>query len=150
MHYFRHRPEYWPAILAAYRAAGLTSVQLYVPWNMHEDIPGKFDFESPGLNLGKLLELIKQADMFAVVRPGPYICAEWEFGGFPSWLLRDPNMKLRTAYGPYLERVKLYLEAVMNVVNRYQFSVSGLFNFDSFIIFLKRFFKLNNNCFTFF
>lgn len=121
IHYFRNPPEYWQLILRQYRAAGLNTVQLYVPWNLHEDRPGHFDFESPTLNLARVLDEIKKADMFAIVRPGPYICAEWEFGGFPSWLLRDPNMQLRTNYQPYLERLKLYWEKVMHIILPRQF-----------------------------
>ena len=107
-HYFRVVPQYWRSILQRFKAAGLNAVQLYLPWNLHEETPGHFDFVSPHLHLAKFLEEVKLADMFAIVRPGPYICAEWELGGFPSWLLRDPNMKLRSAYKPYLERVKKY------------------------------------------
>src|SRR5699024_887773 len=121
LHYFRHLPEYWPRILRSYRAAGLNSVQLYVPWNMHEDTPGHFDFQSPGLNLDKLLELVKQEDMFVVIRPGPFINAEYEFGGQPSWLLRDPRMRTRANYGDYMERVKRYWNEVMKIVNKHQF-----------------------------
>src|SRR5690625_2537931 len=71
-HYFRVVPEHWRATLQRFKAAGLNAVQLYLPWNLHEDRPGHFDFESPALNLAKFLEEIKLADMFAIVRPGPY------------------------------------------------------------------------------
>lgn len=128
LHYFRIVPQYWRQTLQRFKAAGLNTVQLYVPWNLHEDTPGAFDFESPAIHLAAFLEEIKQADMFAIVRPGPYICAEWEFGGFPSWLLRDPKMKLRSAYGPYLDRVKIYWNEVMKIVNKYQFSTTGKAN----------------------
>ena len=80
-HYFRVAPDYWRPILQRYKAAGLNTIQLYVPWNLHEEIPGQFDFESPLLNLDLFLRLIKEENMFAIVRPGPFICAEWELGG---------------------------------------------------------------------
>jgi len=118
LHYFRVVPEYWRPVLARFKAAGLNAVQLYVPWNLHEQQPGKFDFESPQLNLDHFLMLIKEADMFAIVRIGPFICAEWEFGGFPSWLIRDGGMQLRQNYQPYLDRVKLYWDQVMKIVNK--------------------------------
>lgn len=121
-HYFRIRPQYWRQTLARMRSSGLNAVQLYLPWNLHEEKPGDFDFTSDHLNLAKFLEEIKAADMFAIVRPGPYICAEWEFGGFPSWLLRDPKMKLRSAYPGYLRRIKLYWEQAMKIINKYQFT----------------------------
>lgn len=85
LHYFRQPYQYWGPVLRQYRAAGLNTVQIYVPWNLHEDTPGQLDFESPHLNLDRLLKEVKAADLFAIVRPGPYICAEWDFGGFPSW-----------------------------------------------------------------
>mgnify|MGYP005804473869 CR=1 FL=1 len=126
LHYFRVHPDYWRSTLQKFRAAGLNTVQLYLPWNAHEDTPGHFDFESPFLNLAKFLEENKQADMFATVRIGPYICSEWDFGGIPSWLMRDNNLKLRTNYPYYMERVKIYWEQVMKIVNKYQFTTTGM------------------------
>ena len=126
-HYFRVVPEYWPIMLRRYKAAGLNAVQFYLPWNQHEDVPDRFDFgtQSPFLNVEKFLQLIHQEDMFAIVRPGPYICGEWEFGGLPSWLLHDRQMSLRSNYEPYRKRVKLYWDKVMEIINRYQFWSPG-------------------------
>ncbi len=92
---------------------------------MHEEIPGHFDFENGFLNLTAFLKAIKDADMFAVYRPGPYICSEWDLGGLPSWLLRDPNMHLRSNYGPYLKAVKNYFEKVLHIVKENQFTPNG-------------------------
>ncbi|KAJ6224721.1 hypothetical protein RDWZM_003266 [Blomia tropicalis] len=124
-HYFRVVPEYWRSVLQRFRAAGLNTVQMYVPWNLHEETEGKFDFESPLLNLGKFLDEVKAADMFAVVRIGPYICGEWDYGGFPAWLMRDPNLKLRTNYKPFLDKVSNYWSHLMPIINKRQFSVNG-------------------------
>ena len=126
-HYFRVPTNDWPSILAKFRAAGLNTVQLYLPWNLHEMSPGHFDFESINLNLNLVLFLdeIKRQGMFAIVRPGPYICAEWEMGGYPSWLLRDPNMKLRSNYQHYLDRVKIFWDEALKIINRYQFTKNG-------------------------
>jgi beta-galactosidase len=77
------------------------------------------------LNLAEFLKVIKEADMFAIYRPGPYICAEWEFGGFPAWLLRDPHMHFRSNYKPYLEAVGKYYEKVLSIIKDFQFSVNG-------------------------
>jgi len=63
--------------------------------------------------------------MFAVYRPGPYICSEWDLGGLPSWLLRDPNMKLRSNYGPYLKAVEKYFEKVLEIAKDFQFTSNG-------------------------
>ena len=63
--------------------------------------------------------------MFAMFRPGPYICAEWEFGGFPAWLLRDPNMKLRSNYKPYLDAVDKYWSKLLTIAKDFQFTNGG-------------------------
>ncbi|KAJ6224706.1 hypothetical protein RDWZM_003251 [Blomia tropicalis] len=125
LHYFRLVPQYWRSTLLQYKAAGLNSIQLYLPWNLHEEVPEKFDFESPFLNLKLFLQEIQAADMFAIVRPGPYICAEWEFGGLPAWLLKDPNMRLRTNYKPYIDRVKNYWNRSLSIINQFQFTNGG-------------------------
>lgn len=128
LHYFRILPAHWPVMLRRLKAAGLNSVQFYIPWNLHEDIPGSFDFEGLGdsrLNLTHFLEEVQAADLFAIVRPGPYICSEWDLGGYPSWLLHDPGMQLRNMYPGHLERVKRYLERVMKIVNRFAFTRHG-------------------------
>ncbi len=77
------------------------------------------------LNLTDFLTAIKEADMFAMYRPGPYICGEWENGGFPAWLFRDPHMKLRSNYTPYLNAIDKYFEKLFNVIHNHQFSVKG-------------------------
>ena len=63
--------------------------------------------------------------MFAMYRPGPYICGEWEWGGLPAWLLRDPNMRVRTNYTPYLNAIEKYYEKLMTVIHDHQFTVKG-------------------------
>ena len=83
------------------QAAGLNTVDVYVPWNLHEPRPNEFDFGdgtsqfSPFLNLTAFVEMIQEEDMLAIFRPGPYICGEWEFGGLPSWLLHEHPMFFR-------------------------------------------------------
>ncbi len=77
------------------------------------------------LNLTDFLTAIKEADLFAMYRPGPYICGEWENGGFPAWLFRDPHMKLRSNYTPYLNAIDKYFEKLFNVIHNHQFSVKG-------------------------
>lgn len=124
-HYFRVVPQYWRQTLARMKAVGLNSVMMYFPWNLHEPVQGHYDFTSEAINIAHFLEEVKLADMFAIVQIGPYTCGGWEFGGFPGWLLKDPNMKLRTNYKPFLDLVKPFLERLMAVVNRFQFSKGG-------------------------
>ena len=112
MHYFRVHPQYWKDRLLKLRAMGLNTLETYVPWNLHEPQPEQFDF-SGFLNLERFIELAAELGLKVIVRPGPYICAEWEFGGLPAWLLKDPSMRLRCMYPPYLEAVDRYLDQIM-------------------------------------
>ncbi|CAG2178587.1 unnamed protein product, partial [Oppiella nova] len=125
LHYFRLPKDYWKDRLLKYRAAGLNTIQTYSPWNLHEPIPGQFDFETGFLNLVDFLKACKEADMFVVYRPGPYICAEWELGGYPAWFLRDPNMRFRSNYKPYLDAVGKYYSKVLSLIDDYQFQKGG-------------------------
>ncbi len=99
-------------------------MQLYTVWNLHELHPNEFNF-SGILDLSQFLQDIKDADMFAIVRPGPYICSEWEFGGLPSWLLRDKEMKVRSNYSPFLNATENYLKKITEVIKSHQFSTNG-------------------------
>lgn len=104
LHYFRVVPEYWRDRLEKMRAFGLNTVETYVAWNLHEPRPNEFHFEGM-LNLVKFVETANDVGLKVIVRPGPYICSEWDFGGLPFWLLKDSNMQIRCAYPPYLEAV---------------------------------------------
>ena len=98
---------------------------MYNPWNLHEEIPGHFDFQTGRLALAEFLQAVKDADMFAIYRIGPYMCGEWDLGGYPSWLLRDPHMKLRSNYKPHLTAVGNYFNKVLEILNKFQFTKGG-------------------------
>lgn len=104
MHYFRIPEEYWEDRLLKLRAAGLNTVETYVAWNLHEPAKGTFDF-SGMLDIRKFLRTAQELGLYAIVRPGPFICAEWDTGGFPGWLLADRNMRLRCSDAVYLSHV---------------------------------------------
>jgi beta-galactosidase len=112
MHYFRVLPEYWRDRLEKMHAFGLNSVETYVAWNLHEPRPGEFHFDGM-LDLVKFIETAAELGLKVIVRPGPYICSEWDFGGLPSWLLKDPGMQIRCAYAPYLVAVDRYFDALL-------------------------------------
>jgi beta-galactosidase len=112
LHYFRVVPEYWRDRLEKMRAFGLNTVETYVPWNLHEPRPDEFHFED-GLDLVRFIEIATEAGLKVIVRPGPYICSEWDFGGLPAWLLKDPAMQVRCLYPPYLAAVDRYLDALL-------------------------------------
>ena len=90
LHYFRIPPAYWEDRLRKLLAMGLNTVETYVAWNVHEPRPGEFDFDGMA-DLVRFVETAQALGLYVIVRPGPFICAEWEFGGLPAWLLADPD-----------------------------------------------------------
>jgi beta-galactosidase len=115
LHYFRVHPEQWADRLHKARLLGLNTVETYVPWNLHAPRPGEFRLDA-GLDLPRFLDLAAAEGLHVLLRPGPYICAEWEGGGLPSWLLADEDIALRSRDPRYLKAVDGYLEALMAAV----------------------------------
>jgi len=106
-HYFRTLPGGWRKRLELMRDFGMTAVQTYVPWNLHEKNEGEFDF-SGRLNLSAFLELCDEVGLKVMLRPAPYICSECDNGGLPWWLLKTPDIALRTSDPRYLAAVERY------------------------------------------
>ncbi|XP_068823319.1 beta-galactosidase-1-like protein isoform X2 [Capricornis sumatraensis] len=96
LHYFRVPRVLWADRLFKMRMSGLNVVQFYVPWNYHEPEPGVYNFNG-SRDLFAFLQEATLANLLVILRPGPYICAEWEMGGLPAWLLRKPKIHLRTS-----------------------------------------------------
>lgn len=115
MHYFRIMPEYWYDRLLKLRECGCNCVETYICWNLHEKKEGEFDF-SGMLDFVKFLEIAKELGLYAIVRPGPFICSEWEFGGHPWWLLKYPDLKLRCSNKTYMEKCTPYLQNVARLL----------------------------------
>ena len=115
LHYFRVHPAQWPDRLRKARLMGLNTIDTYVPWNLHERRPGEFDFDGI-LDLARFLDLAAAEGLHVLLRPGPYICGEWEGGGLPSWLLADPDIALRSTDPAFLQAVEGYLDALMPIV----------------------------------
>ena len=111
IHYFRVPRCYWRDRLLKLKAAGFNTVETYTCWNLHEPKPGEFCFEGM-LDIAAFIETAKELGLYVILRPGPYICAEWDFGGLPAWLLKDRNMRLRCNYAPYLSCVRRYYAAL--------------------------------------
>jgi beta-galactosidase len=95
MHYPRIPRPYWRERFRMAKAMGLNTITTYVFWNVHEPQPGVYDF-SGNLDVAEYIREAQQEGLSVILRPGPYVCAEWEFGGFPAWLLKDPKLVVRS------------------------------------------------------
>ena len=116
VHYSRIHPALWEDRLKRVRAMGLNAITTYVPWNFHEPEPGAFDFTSAWRDLSTFLRLAQKTGLLVVLRAGPYMCGEWEFGGLPSWLLANGTIKLRTYSQPYISHVERYWQRLLGPV----------------------------------
>jgi len=112
VHYFRVHPALWEDRLRRLAAMGATHVETYVPWNFHERERGRFDFEG-WRDLTRFVHLAEQAGLAVIVRPGPFICAEWDNGGLPAWLLYDGPIPVRTSDARFLEPVDAWFDALI-------------------------------------
>lgn len=131
MHYFRIPRQHWQDRLKKLRAAGLNTVETYIPWNLHEPENEVYDFGNGGsdfqpfLDLEEYLRLAQEEDLFVIIRPGPYICSEWEWGGFPSWLLREANLEVRTSELTFMKYVQRYFNKLFPILKDLQFTSGG-------------------------
>ena len=123
-HYFRTVPEYWTDRLEKLKALGCNTVETYIPCNLTEPKKGKFNFEG-FCDIEKFIQTATELGLYIIIRPSPYICAEWEFGGLPAWLLKDRNMRLRTSYKPFLDAVEDYYKVLMPKITKYQIDNGG-------------------------
>ena len=115
MHYFRIPKEYWYDRLLKLKECGLNTVETYVAWNLHEKKEGEFCFTGMA-DLGAFLDTAAELGLYAIVRPGPFICAEWEAGGLPAWLLNVPGLRIRRDNEPFLEKVEHFFEKLFAVL----------------------------------
>lgn len=123
-HYFRTVPEYWRDRMEKLKAMGCNTVETYIPWNMHEPKKGEFCFEGM-LDITAFVKTAQELGLYVIVRPSPYICAEWEFGGLPAWLLAGDGMKLRTNFEPFLKHVGDYYDTLLPVLVPMQITHGG-------------------------
>ncbi|MGW2083755.1 glycoside hydrolase family 35 protein [Streptomyces sp. NPDC001880] len=122
LHYFRVHEAQWDHRLSMLRAMGLNCVETYVPWNLHEPRPGRFlDVAA----LGRFLDAAQRAGLWAIVRPGPYICAEWENGGLPAWVTGRCGRRVRSRDAEYLGAVERWFTALLPQVVQRQISRGG-------------------------
>ena len=111
LHYPRVPRAYWRDRMRKMRSMGLNTLTTYVFWNAHEALPGQFDF-SGDLDVAEFVRTAQEEGLWVILRPGPYVCAEWDFGGFPSWLLRDPALRIRQNDPKFLAAARNYMREV--------------------------------------
>ncbi|MFJ5835105.1 beta-galactosidase [Streptomyces sp. NPDC093089] len=124
LHYFRVHPDQWQDRLRKARLMGLNTVETYVPWNLHQPRPDHFVMDD-GLDLPRFLDLAAAEGLHVLLRPGPYICAEWEGGGIPSWLLAEPDIRLRSRDPRFLAAVDDYFTRLLTPLRPYLASRGG-------------------------
>jgi len=124
VHAARVPPEYWRHRLQMAKAMGLNTVCAYLFWNQIEPRPGEFNW-ADAANVAEFCRIAQQEGLWVILRPGPYACAEWEMGGFPSWLLKDNDIKLRTRDPKYLDAVKHYMREVGRELGPLQITKGG-------------------------
>jgi beta-galactosidase len=112
IHYFRVPQQYWRDRLTKLIDLGCNTVETYVAWNAHEPKKGRWDFEGM-LDVVAFTELAAELGLHVIIRPGPYICAEWDLGGLPNWLLAEPDLALRCADPAYLRHVDDFFDVLI-------------------------------------
>ncbi|XP_011072527.1 beta-galactosidase 17 isoform X1 [Sesamum indicum] len=125
LHYFRVHPEYWEDRLLRAKALGLNTIQTYVPWNLHEPRQGHRVFEGIA-DIISFLKLCKKLDLLVMLRAGPYICGEWDLGGFPAWLLaEEPAIRLRSSDPAFLDLVEKWWGILLPKISPLLYSNGG-------------------------
>lgn len=115
MHYARIPKEYWKDRLLKLKATGLNTVCTYAFWNIHEISPGVWDFTGDK-NIAEYIRTAQQVGLNVILRPGPYVCAEWDFGGLPAWLLKNPDLKVRSNSAFFLKATETYINRLAKEV----------------------------------
>lgn len=124
IHYFRVVPEYWRDRLEKLKAMGCNTVETYIAWNVHEPEKGRYDFGGR-LDLVRFVRTAQELGLYVILRPSPYICAEWELGGLPAWLLREDGMKLRSCHESFIRHVKEYYDRLFPLITPLQITQGG-------------------------
>ena len=122
--YFRLHPDQWRDTLYNLKALGFNTVETYIPWALHEPQEGQFQAEGM-LDFEAYFKLVEEMGLYLIVRPTPYICAEFDFGGLPAWLLRYPSMRLRVNHPLFLEKVSHFYDWLFPKLLPYQSDQGG-------------------------
>lgn len=125
MHYARIPKEYWSHRLQMLRSMGLNTVATYVFWNHHETAPGVWDFKSENRDIRGFIKLAQAEGLKVIIRPGPYACAEWEFGGYPWWLQKNKSLVIRSDNKPFLDSCGIYIDRLVEEIKDLQVTKGG-------------------------
>lgn len=125
MHYARVPKEYWTHRLKMIRAMGLNAVATYVFWNHHETSPGVWDFKTGNRDIRTFIKLAEAEGLMVIIRPGPYACAEWEFGGYPWWLQKNKDLVIRSYNKPFLDSCNTYISRLVSEISDLQITQGG-------------------------
>ncbi|XP_014845053.1 PREDICTED: beta-galactosidase-like [Poecilia mexicana] len=124
IHYSRIPRAYWKDRLLKMYMAGLNAIQTYIPWNYHEETPGQYNF-SGDRDVEYFLKLAQDIGLLVILRPGPYICGEWDMGGLPAWLLNKKNIVLRSSDPDYIAAVDKWMGKLLPTMKPYLYQNGG-------------------------
>jgi len=125
MHFARVPQAYWRHRLQMMKAMGLNAVASYVFWNFHEVAPGKWDWTTDEHNIRKFVQTAQEENMLVILRPGPYCCAEWEYGGYPWWLQQTPGLVIRANNQMFLDSCRVYINQLADQLRDLQVTHGG-------------------------
>jgi beta-galactosidase len=125
MHPARIPSIYWRQRIQMAKAMGCNTISVYIFWNYHESEEGVYDFTTENRNLGEFIKIVQEEGMWLILRPGPYVCAEWELGGIPPYLLRIPDIKLRCMDPRYMAAAEKYIARLAEEVKPYLITKGG-------------------------
>jgi beta-galactosidase len=125
IHPARIPAEYWRHRIQMAKAMGCNTISVYIFWNYHEKEEGIFDFTTENRNLGEFFKMVEDEGLWLIVRPGPYVCAEWEFGGIPPYLLRIPDIKIRCMDPRYMAAAERYMKNLAAEIKPYLITNGG-------------------------
>ncbi|KAK7839755.1 beta-galactosidase 15 [Quercus suber] len=117
IHYPRSTPEMWQPLIQKAKEGGIDAIETYVFWNAHEPLRRQYDF-SGNLDLVRFIKTIQSEGLYAVLRIGPYTCAEWNYGGLPVWLHNIPGIQLRTENPLYMSEMKTFTTLIVDMMKR--------------------------------
>ncbi|OWM74486.1 hypothetical protein CDL15_Pgr003989 [Punica granatum] len=117
IHYPRSTPEMWPDLIKKAKEGGLNAIETYVFWNAHEPLRRQYDFSGRN-DLVRFIKTIQENDLYAILRIGPYVCAEWNYGGFPVWLHNLPGIQLRTNNTVFMNEMKHFTTMIVEMMRR--------------------------------